>query len=183
MKFEKQWNAVKSFFKSIGARNLIIIGAVLLVGTAIAVNWVYFAGQNDDPSGDLPAGGDAGDGGAALDSYFTATEISRQRARDEAMQVLQNVIDDESLPTDAKAEAVAGMEKLAKEMAAEANIESLLLAKGFEKCVAVINGDVCNIVVAEKGLEQNRIAQINAVVYEQTGIRPQNITIIEHEAT
>jgi phosphomannomutase len=53
------------------------------------------------------------------------------------------------------------------------------MSKGFAQCLAVINGDSANIVVKNEGrLQSAQLAQINAVVYEQAGIEPINITIV-----
>ena len=68
---------------------------------------------------------------------------------------------------------------MAKIMEAEANIETLIVAKGFEECVAVISGDGASIVVKSDGLSVAQISQINEIVYSEAGISPVNITIIE----
>jgi hypothetical protein len=53
------------------------------------------------------------------------------------------------------------------------------MAKGFEECVAVMNGNCINVVVKSEGeLQPSQIAQINTVVYEQTGIEPLGVTIV-----
>jgi hypothetical protein len=53
------------------------------------------------------------------------------------------------------------------------------MSKGFAQCLAVINGGSANIVVRTEGqLQSSQLAQINAVVYEQAGIEPVNITIV-----
>jgi hypothetical protein len=71
------------------------------------------------------------------------------------------------------------IQTIAKEMAQESNIESILMSKGFAQCIAVINGDNANIVVKNEGqLQTAQLSQINAVVYEQAGIEPVNITIV-----
>ena len=67
-------------------------------------------------------------------------------------------------------------------MQQEADIESILVSKGFERCVAVINGETASIVVKCSGtLTPVQLAQINASVYEITGIEPINITIVGRE--
>ena len=62
------------------------------------------------------------------------------------------------------------------------DMEQYFLAKSklFDMCdLAVINGDAANIVVrTEEQLNASQLAQINAVVYEQAGIEPVNITIV-----
>ena len=182
MKFEKQFDAVKKFFVKIGKRNLIIVGAVLLIGAAVAVNWAFFSrgdntGKPDTTGGGAQTGEPASAGSS--ESYFAASAVSRQRARDEALEVLQAVIDAASAAEAAKKEALAGITQMAKDMEAEANIETLVVSKGFEKCVAVISNGAVNIVVKSRGLTAAEVAQINTIVYEQTGISPDKIVIIE----
>ena len=112
------------------------------------------------------------------DGYFSATQVSRQRARDEALEVLQSVVDSESADEATKTEALLEIADLARAMEAEANIETMVIAKGFERCVAVINGDTCSVVVNGTELQENQISQINEIVYEQAGILPANIRIV-----
>ena len=189
----------KDFFRKIGRRNLVIAGAVALIVTAVAVNWVVFrdGGGEDGFKYDASAGMSTGYGttlntGAVgdetskptgaepnpTDSYFSSVEVSRQRARDEALEVLNAVVENDQASEEVKAEAMAEIQTIAKEMSQESNIESILMSKGFTQCIAVINGDSANIVVQSEGqLQTAQLAQINAVVYEQTGIEPVNITI------
>ena len=64
----------------------------------------------------------------------------------------------------------------------EAKVETLILSKGFEQCVAVISGDKINIIVKSDGLLASDIATINEIVFSQTGIIPANTVIIEKNA-
>jgi stage III sporulation protein AH len=182
MKFENQIESVKNFFVRLGRRNLIIICAVLLIGVAATVNVIYFTKDDTTDAGaELPGDGNVNAGAEqSEESYFTASQISRQRARDEALEVLQNVIDNESADSEAKAVAIADIAKMASDMEAEANVESLIMAKGFAQCVAVIGGDSINVVVdVDSTLNASQIAQINTIVFEQTGITPDKTVIIE----
>ncbi len=194
------FESVKKFFERMGKRNLIIAGAVTLIIAAVAVNWIVFSGDdgkdgyNYDASAGMstnygttlntgavgdetskPTGGEPTD----ADSYFSSVEVSRQRARDEALEVLNAVVENNQASEEVKAEAMAEIQTIAKEMSQESNIESILMSKGFTQCLAVINGDSANIVVRSEGqLQSAQLAQINAVVYEQAGIEPVNITIV-----
>lgn len=192
--------SVKKFIEKVGKRNMIIAGAVLMIGLAVALNWAFFAKDNsgDGFSYDASAGmstnygttlgtGTVGTetttqeaGQSSTDSYFSSVEVDRQRARDEALEVLNAVVENDKADEAVKAEALKEIAVIAKEMSDESNIESLLMSKGFEMCVAVINGDTANVVVKNDGpLKSAQLAQINAVVYEQTGIEPINITIVQ----
>ena len=73
---------------------------------------------------------------------------------------------------------MAGISAIAEEIQKEANIESLITAKGFAQCVAVLNGDTASIIVKADTLQPAQLAQINTIVYEQTGIAPTGVTII-----
>ena len=181
----KRMEKVKSFFKKIGKRNLIIASSVLLIGLAVLLNWVLLSGGSkqdgydgyDQPSGSVQENAGT-DTSVSTGTYFSATQVSRQRARDEALEVLQSVVDNVDASEEVRAEALEGISAIADEIQKEANIESLITAKGFEQCVAVLNGDSISIVVSADTLQPAQIAQINEIVYSQTGIVPAGVTII-----
>ena len=191
MKMNQCKEKIKGFCTRVGKRNFIIIGSVILIAAAVAINVAVFSGsKNDGFDYDQSAGMDGSnlgvdtttkpeDTATSVDSYFSSVQLSRQRSRDEAIEVLQSVVDNESSTATAKDEALAEIQKLALAMETEANIESLIVAKGFEECVAVINGDSASIVVKSEGLVASQISQINEIVYQQAGIEPVNIKIIE----
>ena len=181
MKSEK----AKKFFSSKTVKSTIVIVAVLLIGMAVYLNYRWFYdpidslgyGDNNmdsNVSDNTETGGDA----SAENNYFTATALLRTQARDEAIDVLKLVTEDEEASAEAKAEAAAKISKIAVDIQNETNIETLVKAKGFEECVAVIADDAVSVVVKAESLQANQAAQILAIVYETTGINPQNISII-----
>ena len=181
----QQPNKLQMILEKIGKRNIIIACAVLLIGVAVLMNFILFSGANkdsgydgyDQPSGNISD--NAGEGEATdVNAYFSATQVSRQRARDEALEVLQAVVENVDSTEAMKNEALAEIAVIADEIQKEANIESLITAKGFEACVAVINDDTASIIVKADDLQPAQIAQINAIVYEQAGILPSGVTII-----
>jgi len=197
MAFKEGMDSVKKFFQKIGKKNLVIVGAVLLIGVAVLANWLIFRDTNDgydynggdgmvgvldntkDPTSDENGNQTDSSTDTSTDSYFSSVQVSRQRARDEAIEVLNAVIENENATEQVKAEAAAELAQISVCMQQEANIESILVSKGFEKCVAVINEDSANIVVkCSETLTPAQLAQINAVVYEQAAIEPVNISIV-----
>ena len=183
-------NKFKAVIVKIGKRNLIIAASVLVIATAVLLNFVLFSGSGkgdgydgyEQPSGNVS---DSLNGGSSTDNtntdntYFSATQVSRQRARDEALEVLQAVVDSADSSEAAKTEALESIAAIADEIQKESNIESLITAKGFEQCVAVLNGNTASIIVRADSLQPADIAQINTIVYEQTGITPDKTVIIE----
>ncbi len=198
MNMKNGWNSIKGFFVRLGKKNLIIIGTVVLIGAAVWLNFLFFSAGNGTGDGNAynASAGMSGNYGTeqstqevgtdkssgantTTEAYFSAVQVSRQRARDEALEVLNAVVSNETADEEVKANALAEITKISQEMRKESDIETLIQSKGFSKCLAVINGDSASIVVAcENGkLETAQLAQINAIVYEQAGIEPGNITI------
>ena len=193
MNMKKTLDALRRAFMRVGRRNWVIIGALVLIGGAVLLNYSLLSAAGDGYDYSVGAGmtssgagieGNAGLGGEAEagdenDAYFSATQVSRQRARDEAMEVLRTVLESEEAVEAVKGQALSDISRIALEIEREANIETLITSKGFAQCVAVVNGESANIIVSSDGLLPNEIAQINEIVYEQAGILPANIRIIE----
>ena len=177
-------NIFKSkFFSRIGRRNLMIGSIVLLLGVAVFVNYRWFydpttdMGYGDNNMQDQPAG----ENNSQTNDYFASADLSRQQARDEALEVLQATVDASSSSEADVQSALAQIARIAEDIENESNIETLILAKGFDKCVTVINGDSASVVVSceGEGLLPTQVAQISTIVYEQAGILPDNVTIIQ----
>ncbi len=191
---QEERTPAQKFMEKVGRRNLIIAGVVLLIGAAVVLNWVIFANLDsgfdgyDKDSGMSSAYGDEttdasstgkDDTAISTDSFFSSTQVSRERARDEALEVLQSVVDNASTDDAAKTQALADISQIAKDMEAESNIETLVVAKGFEQCVAVISSGTINVVIKADKLTQSDIAIINEIVYEQSGIKPSDVKIVQ----
>jgi stage III sporulation protein AH len=200
-KTENKLIPVKEGFGKLGAslkknlkRNLVVMGSVLLIGGAVWLNWALFSDAGDDDydpsyytSGDVENGNqnsnnsgnntnaDASEG----ESYFAMAAIDRSRARDEAMEVLNQITASTDASEEARAEAYAAIEQMAQDIENEANIETLLKAKGFVECVAVISNSTATVIVKSEGLLPSDLAQITEIVYEQAGISPADIKVIE----
>jgi stage III sporulation protein AH len=159
---------------------------VLLIGGAVGINYIlYSAPDTNEPAGDVDI--DLGDTNIqdTLDKdentsdYFAQTVFSRQQARDEALEVLQAVATNSSALPEAVDAALADIAQIAKDIDSESKIETLVKAKGFEECIAVISEDSATVIVKTDGLLASEVAQINEIVYEQSGILPTGLKIIE----
>lgn len=113
------------------------------------------------------------------EDYFVMSVINRQRVRDEALEILLDLTNSDVTDASAKADAYSEMTRMANEITNEANIESLVKAKGFNNCVAVVSGEDVNVVVESDGLSINEVAQIKEIVYLECGAHPDNVKIIE----
>lgn len=176
----------------IGRKGTVIICAFMLVGFAVILNVILYPGDSDGAKSNLAVDLDqlnvnntAGEGEvddpAPVYNYFEAMQLSRQQARDEAMEVLLSVAESTTAVEDMKNEALESIAQIARDIESESNIETLILSKGFAQCIAVVNGDTASIIVKSDGLLPSEIAQISEIVYEEAGILPTNLKIIEKD--
>lgn len=113
------------------------------------------------------------------ENYFSSALLERQRSRDEALELLQTVVDSAETMPDAKNKALTDMTAIASDIEAETDIETLIKAKGFEDCLAVISGEDVNVIVKTTGLLTYEVAQIKEIVMNAMQIPAENIKIIE----
>ncbi len=195
--YQKGFSGFVKSVKKNGKRNLIICCSLLLIGGAVWLNWALFAkadtGSDYKPGGiqaggttagnsegsQNPTGNPAEGGIDDSDSYFAMAQIERSRARDEALEVLNRITASEDATEEAKENAFASITRLSGLIEQEANIETLIKSKGFSECVAVLDGESANIIVMSDGLTDSQISQVVEIVYQQAGIKPDNVTIIE----
>lgn len=180
MKNEK----AKKFLSSRAARGAVVAVAVLLIGLAVYLNYRWFYdpinsmgyGENNmqDNYGDSTATGAQ----ESENDYFSAALLTRQQSRDEAIDVLSLISASEDADEETKADAQEKISKIATDIQNEATIETLIKAKGFEDCVAIIADDSVSVIVKAESLLAKEAAQILVTVYETTGIAPENVSII-----
>lgn len=116
---------------------------------------------------------------AKVDEYFTEAKLSRQKARDASVDMLEKVLSDASANDAAKKESVEQAAQIAQNIIQESNIESLIKAKGFADCVVFIQKDECSVVVRSDGLLPNEAIAIKDIIGGQAGIAYDKIKIIE----
>ena len=165
--------------RKVNPRHMLIAGSLLLIVGAVWLNFALYSDDNEIGYGQNNMEDNISASTNKENDYFSSTQLSRQKARDEALEVLQSVVDNDQAVEATKDQALTEISKIATDIQLESNIETLIMSKGFEQCVAVINGDSVNIIVKSEGLLANEVAQINEIVYEQTGTDPSNVKIIE----
>ena len=105
--------------------------------------------------------------------------LSRQEARDSAVELLQEAM---SYSDSTKAaESSASLEDIIQTALTEAQIESLVIAKGYKDCVAYMTGEGISVAVTspEGGLQQSDVAVIADIVMNQSEYKLSDIRIVE----
>ena len=112
--------------------------------------------------------------------YFAQVRLSRQESRDSAVELLEETIayDEGTAVGDT---ASATLNTLVNTALSEAQIESMVIAKGFADCVTYITDDTVSVAVAApaEGLSEADAALISDVVRSQTDYPLSQVRIIE----
>ena len=173
----------------------LVAGAVLVtVCAGIYANWYY---SEQEAAADLTDTLDAdkllssdtlvmsdtdtalSTGTDTMSEYFAAVRLSRQEARDSAVTLLQEAM---AYSEDAEAAQTNDqLEQIVQTALCEAQIESLVIAKGYADCVAYIGDEGISIAVAspEGGLVQQDVAVIADIVLTQSSFSMEDIHIVE----
>ena len=112
--------------------------------------------------------------------YFAQVRQSRQASRDSAVELLEETIayDEGTAVGDT---ASATLNQIVNTALSEAQIESMVIAKGFSDCVTYITDDTVSVAVAApaEGLSEADAALISDVVRSQTDYPLSQVRIIE----
>lgn len=116
------------------------------------------------------------------ENYFAQIRLSRQQSRDSAIELLQETIAYETGADDTQATmASEQLENVVNLALDEAQIESLVIAKGYTDCVCFMNDDTVSVAVPapDTGLTSAEVAAIADIVLSQSDYTMADIRVIE----
>ena len=186
-------------------RNAVVVTMALLVCAAAALNWKFSADQAAEDAQEtqetgtkilgeatLVSGQENGeeteDAAAQVDEtevytgsdYFASARLTRQQARDSAVNLLQEAAEQEGADQSVANEASEGIAALASYTMKEAQIENLVTAKGYADCVAFMGEDSISVVVSTQTgeLTAEDVAKITDITMTETGLPASSIKIM-----
>lgn len=194
-------------------RNAVVAAIALFVCAAVYLNWNYgkgadtdagktlgqsamVGGRTQDPllgedssaagtgdAGDASTAGGAQPSGETGNAYFATARLNRQQARDSALSLLQDAAAREDADDAVRSQLNSNIQTMADYTVTEAQIENLVVAKGYADCVAFIGEDTLSLAVSapEGGLTEVDTAKIVDIVNQTAGFTADQITIIEVE--
>ena len=176
-------------------KNMVAAAVLVTVCAGIYVNWLYTQENTATDltdtldtekvmSEDLLALDDQitltdGSLETTASDYFAAVRLSRQEARDSAVNLLQEAM---SYSDSTKAaESSATLDEIVQTALSEAQIESLVIAKGYADCVVYMTNEGVSVAVAapEGGLQSQDVAVIADIVMNQSEYTLSDIRIVE----
>lgn len=194
-------------------KNAVLATVILFVCVAVYLNWSYGRGEaavdgdndmykgldstviqkqsdesesgsNNEVINDSPLeGDDALSEASVVSDYFAMARLNRQMARDSSLEILRESTDNETLSQEKRDESATVISILASNAITEAQIENLVIAKGFRECVAFIgdNGSIDVVVATASGeeLQAEDVSRIKEIIISETGLTTEDINIME----
>lgn len=181
-------------------KNLVAAAVLVTVCAGIYVNWLYTEDSaaasltdtlnaekvmSDETlilSEDMAAIAAGEDVTTTAGDYFAAVRLSRQQARDSAVNLLQEAMAYDTAAEGSKElESAMELEEIVQTALSEAQIESLIIAKGYADCVAYMSGEGISVAVSSPkgGLQQQDVAVIADIVIAQSDYSLDDIRVVE----
>ena len=173
-------------------KNIAAAGVLITVCAGIYMNWLFTGGDNtkdflDTLNAEKVMSNETlilddslqANGTNSVTDYFAAVRLARQQARDSAVSLLQ-----EAMAYGDQNEVQSSTEKLeqiVQTALSEAQIESLVIAKGYRDCVAYMSDTGISVAVAspDGGLQQEDVAVIADIVLTQSSYTMDDIRVVE----
>ena len=176
-------------------KNGVVVTMMVLVGTAVYLNWQYtneavqetgtkILGEATLVSADSSAVGTAESADETAiytgGDYFASARLTRQQARDTALELLEEAAAKEGAQESVLTDAAESIQVMAAYTLAEAQIENLVTAKGYMDCVAFISYDSVSVVVSlpEGELTATDVAKIMDIARTETGYTADKIKVM-----
>lgn len=189
-------------------RNAVVAAIALFICAAVYLNWSYgqeaeagktlgqstmVGGNTNDPlvTGDSSAQTGSTDSTQSGDTqtsaqtetgseYFATARLNRQQARDSALSLLQDAAAREDADETVKTQVNDTIQTMADYTVTEAQIENLVIAKGYTDCVAFMGEDSISVVVdtGTGELTAEDVAKITDIAMTETGYPASGIKIM-----
>lgn len=174
-------------------RNVVTVTILLFVCAAVYLNWSYNNRWGVADSAMVEAEDEAmtkaqqeyaetmNEDGVTAPSYFASARLTRQEARDEALNLLEMTVASESASQETIDSAMNAISAMATYSLQETQIENLLIAKDYADCVVFISDDGVTVTVPAptEGLSPDAVARITDTILSETEFTMSQISVIE----
>lgn len=171
----------------IGKKQIVIASLTVLLGAAVAVNFIVSSGKKNDvtkPSTQVGANANYGDtsfvsDNTGSDAYFAQARLDKQQSRDEAAQVIASMYQGGDMTKDELTVVETNAQNLSSIIESENKIETLIKAQGFADALCYLSDNGANIIVKTNGLDAAGAAKIKSALLSEVEVASGNITIVE----
>lgn len=120
----------------------------------------------------------AKNGGTTTAEYFAAARKNRTAARDEAVEIIEDILAQPTVTDELSKQASAKLAALTDAVKQESDIETLLAAKGFSECLVFIDGDSAHVTVRAPKLTADQSVQILDIVTAHSDVSAEKVNIV-----
>lgn len=115
---------------------------------------------------------------ADKDDYFSSARKNRTAARDEAVEIIEDILAQPTVTEELSKQASAKLTALTDAIKQESDVETLLSAKGFSECLVFIDGNNAHVAIKSAKLTEEQTIQILDLVTAHTNIAAENVNIV-----
>jgi stage III sporulation protein AH len=114
-------------------------------------------------------------------AFFIEYRLQRDRVRSNELEILNNMLDNPNISAEGKRKAEEQMLNLVETMEKELLVENLLKAQGYRDAIFFWHHGMANVVVQSEKLSEREFLQIVEMVSSVTGVKMDEVTVVEHE--
>ncbi len=111
------------------------------------------------------------------DTYFVQAKFEREQSRAKQKDILTEMINNENLDAEQKANFAQGMLDIQQRIEKETAAEAMIKAKGFNEAYVRIDDETVDVVVNSEQITDAQAAQIQDIVKRKTGLSSDKIRI------
>lgn len=104
------------------------------------------------------------------DTYFTTSKLERENMYSQILETYQQIYNNTEASSDQKTSALQEIAKINKTKNAVMIAENLISAKDFKNAVIFVNENSVSVIIGEKELAQEQIAQIQNIVSRELNV-------------
>ena len=113
---------------------------------------------------------------AAVCDFFTEYRLERDKLRSERSEVLREVIRG-TKSDEVRQKAQEAMLKLVADKEREAEMESMIKAKGFSDALVFIRENAVSAIIKSQNLERDQVVRVAEIICRVGGVKPEDVTI------
>lgn len=111
-------------------------------------------------------------------NYFEESKLERDKMYSQTLETYKEILNNSNVSEEQKAIVTQEITDLNKEKNAIMISENLIMTKGFSNCVIFVNIDSVSVVVENKELKTDEIAQIQNIISREIGVKMEQIHIM-----
>lgn len=173
--------------KIIGKKQLLSLSLVIALGLSVYVNWYYTNNYNDISEPETSEYVNLGEAQLVnsnkmsenKEEYFTQAKLNREKAHDEAIKNLEEIISNKNFDEETVSLARNKIVNISNDIKLETDIENIIKAQLSEDCLVTYNEDSIEVIMPKKTVNDESVIKVKDIILSKTDLTSEKIVIIE----